>query len=168
MPLSSVVGASSILKPGVCTSTTRPAAPFEGQTIYETDTDTLLSYDGSAWVAYVKQTAGKVLQVVNTIKTDTFTATTGTGFTDITGLTVTITPSATSSKILIISTITSGLNTAGGFTLLRGSTVIGAGATAGSRRLVSTGYNQNPSAANQGFRQPSHYIGNDIQNTGNW
>jgi hypothetical protein len=50
MPLSSVVGASSILKPGVCTSSTRPAAPFEGQTIYETDTDLLKSYNGSSWV----------------------------------------------------------------------------------------------------------------------
>lgn len=50
MPLSSVIGASSILKPGVCTSTTRPAAPFEGQTIYETDTDLLKSYNGSSWV----------------------------------------------------------------------------------------------------------------------
>lgn len=37
------------LKFGVCTSTTRPAAPFEGQTIYETDTDRVYTYNGSAW-----------------------------------------------------------------------------------------------------------------------
>ena len=33
----------------VCTSTTRPASPFEGQRIYETDTNRELLYDGSAW-----------------------------------------------------------------------------------------------------------------------
>ena len=32
-----------------CTSSTRPASPSEGMTIYETDTDTVLTYSGSAW-----------------------------------------------------------------------------------------------------------------------
>jgi hypothetical protein len=32
-----------------CTSSTRPASPSEGMTIYETDTDSLLTYSGSAW-----------------------------------------------------------------------------------------------------------------------
>jgi hypothetical protein len=50
MPLSSVVGAQSIIKPGVCTSSTRPAVPFEGQVIFETDTDRLYVYNGTAWV----------------------------------------------------------------------------------------------------------------------
>jgi len=50
MPLSSVVGAQSIVKPGVCTSSTRPASPYDGQVIYETDTDKTLVYNGSAWV----------------------------------------------------------------------------------------------------------------------
>jgi hypothetical protein len=44
--------------------------------------------------------AFRVLQVVSTAKTDTFT-TGSTTYTDITGLTATITPSSTSSKILI-------------------------------------------------------------------
>jgi len=47
---------------------------------------------------------GKVLQVVSTTKTDTF-STTNTysgGFADITGLSVAITPSATSSKVLVL------------------------------------------------------------------
>lgn len=34
----------------ICTSSTRPASPFEGQTIYETDTDLSYTYNGSAWV----------------------------------------------------------------------------------------------------------------------
>jgi hypothetical protein len=37
-------------KPGVCTSTTRPSAPYEGQMIYETDTDRILVYNGSSWI----------------------------------------------------------------------------------------------------------------------
>lgn len=32
-----------------CTSATRPSAPSEGMTIYETDTDKILSYSGTAW-----------------------------------------------------------------------------------------------------------------------
>ncbi len=37
------------LKPGVCTSSTRPVNPYEGQMIYETDTDRILVWDGSVW-----------------------------------------------------------------------------------------------------------------------
>jgi hypothetical protein len=37
------------LRPGVCTSTTRPTAPYEGQMIYTTDLDTLEIWTGSAW-----------------------------------------------------------------------------------------------------------------------
>lgn len=33
----------------VCTSGTRPSSPVEGMTVYETDTDMLRSYTGSAW-----------------------------------------------------------------------------------------------------------------------
>lgn len=38
------------LRPGVCTSTTRPTAPYNGQVIYETDTKQTLVWQGSAWV----------------------------------------------------------------------------------------------------------------------
>ena len=50
MPFSSVLGANSVIRPGVCTSTTRPTVPYEGQLIYETDTDRVAAYNGSAWV----------------------------------------------------------------------------------------------------------------------
>ena len=33
----------------VCTSTTRPGSPVDGQHIYETDTDKTLSWDGTSW-----------------------------------------------------------------------------------------------------------------------
>ena len=83
---------------------------------------------------------GAVLQVVSTIKTDTFSTTSGT-LTDLTGMSVSITPTSTSSKILIQYSIGQFGSTADeivGIALLRGSTVIGAGATAGSRTLTST------------------------------
>lgn len=49
MPFSSVLGASSVIRPGVCTSTTRPTVPFTGQLIFETDTTRLAVWTGSAW-----------------------------------------------------------------------------------------------------------------------
>ena len=50
MPFTSVMGAQSIIKPGVATSGTRPASPFNGQVLYETDTAKIVSWNGSAWV----------------------------------------------------------------------------------------------------------------------
>lgn len=38
------------LRPGVVTSTTRPTNPYEGQVIYETDTDKVLVWNNSAWL----------------------------------------------------------------------------------------------------------------------
>ena len=70
MPLSSVVGAQSIIKPGVCTSSTRPASPYDGQVIYETDTDKIAVYDASAWV-YKTGTAAPVAPGIVVVKTQT-------------------------------------------------------------------------------------------------
>ena len=55
MPLSSVLGANSAIRPGVCTSSTRPSVPYTGQTIFETDTKRLVIYDGASWI-YVADT----------------------------------------------------------------------------------------------------------------
>ena len=49
MGLSNYLPSSRISQAGVCTSTTRPAAPYEGQMIYETDTDRIYCYTGSSW-----------------------------------------------------------------------------------------------------------------------
>lgn len=61
--------------------------------------------------------AGSILQVVSTTKTDTFT-TTSTSFTGVTGLSVTITPSSTSSKILVMADYMTGSSATGGSTVL--------------------------------------------------
>ena len=52
---------NSILQPGVCTSTTRPAAPYEGQAVYETDTNKTLIYNGTAWVIFNDPNAASVV-----------------------------------------------------------------------------------------------------------
>lgn len=94
------------LRPGVVTSTTRPTAPYTGQIIYETDTGYLRVWNGSVW-DYLSQkqgytaglTTGKVLQVVEGSLSGGVQNNTNV-FAD-TGLSATITPSATSSKILV-------------------------------------------------------------------
>jgi hypothetical protein len=86
MPLSSVVGAQSIIKPGVCTSSTRPASPFEGQMIYETDTDKVLVWNGTDWYANWNLPWGMVARA--TSSTD-YTLTTSAAIA--TGMTVTFT-----------------------------------------------------------------------------
>lgn len=50
MPLSTVLGAQSLVQPAVCTTATRPASPFTGQAIYDTTTATTLVWNGTAWV----------------------------------------------------------------------------------------------------------------------
>lgn len=57
MGLSNYLPTSAIAKPGVCTSSTRPASPYDGQVIYETDTDKTLVWNGSAWVLLSTGTA---------------------------------------------------------------------------------------------------------------
>jgi hypothetical protein len=91
----------------------------------------------TAAIATTKLGAGAVLQVVSTTKIDTFTLSSTTTFTDITGLSVSITPSSTSNKILIIVAISNG-NTVGtsvnAFRLVRGATAIGGGTASGNRQ----------------------------------
>tara|TARA_Y100000401_G_scaffold111736_1_gene110318 strand:- start:652 stop:1242 length:591 start_codon:yes stop_codon:yes gene_type:complete len=62
------------------------------------DTDML----AAGAVTAPKRGAGAILQIVSTTKTDTFSSSTVNLMVDITGLSATITPSATSSKILIL------------------------------------------------------------------
>lgn len=57
---------STGLRPGVCTSTTRPTAPFEGQMIYETDTNRVLVYEGAAWVMIADTDSPPGLELVKT------------------------------------------------------------------------------------------------------
>jgi hypothetical protein len=101
MGLSSSLGTAG-LKQGVCTSTTRPTGPYEGQMIYETDTDMVAIWNGTAWryIAATTPTNGTILQTVYGGTTTNVSNNTNT-FADTT-LTATITPKSTSSKVLVM------------------------------------------------------------------
>lgn len=102
----------------------------------------VLTYDGSSslWLPQ-PGLAGIGSNVVQTVKTDTFT-TTSTSYTTVTGLTATITPSSDTSQVLIIAQVSHGYgnNTGiGHFKVTRGGTDIYVGTTAGSRIANSFG-----------------------------
>ena len=84
---------------------------------------------------------GKILQVVQSAKTDTF-STSSSSYTDVTGLSVDITPSSSSNKVLVILDIKVGAgheDAAFAGKLVRASTDIYVGASASSRTLGSFG-----------------------------
>lgn len=145
------------------------ASPVEGMLTYMEDTNQFEAYGGTAigwssasnfifgtavptdgqvasystavsgWVP-ADASSGKILQVVSTTKTDAF-STTSTSFTDITGLSVSITPSSASNKILVLFTVQASHPNAGGdlnINLVRDSTSILVG-TSGTLENV-TGY----------------------------
>jgi len=72
--------------------------------------------------------AGNILQVKQTVKTDTTSVTSAT-YTDLSGLTVSITPSSTSNKILVCFVVQYGghNNSYAGFKAYRGSTLLATG-----------------------------------------
>jgi len=85
--------------------------------------------------------AGNVLQVVQTVKTDT-ASTSSESWNDITGLSVSITPASSSNKILVFADINFGTNDNSCFLffkLVRGSTDIYVGNASGSRTRATTG-----------------------------
>lgn len=89
----------------------------EGQLAYLEDADVVQYYTGAAWATVGPTTSG-VVQVKSTAKTDTFT-TTSTSFVDITGLSVSITPTSASNKILILAQVTIGFPNGAAFGHLR-------------------------------------------------
>jgi hypothetical protein len=83
------------------------------------------------------------VQVKQTVKTDTFTMA-STTFADITGLSVSITPTSASNKILVfahVNTVGTVTTSSSGIRLVRDSTPISVGDAAGSRVQVSGGSN---------------------------
>ena len=82
--------------------------------------------------------AGSVLQVVQTVKTDTWSNATQNTWNDVTGLSVSITPSSSSSKILVIGNINYSAASNTYYRIVRNSTEICVGDTSGSR-ISATG-----------------------------
>ena len=109
---------------------------------------------------------GKMGQVVSVIKTDKFT-TTSSSFTDITGMTVNITPSASSSKILIMLSLGAFQNDIGDSTVY-GNFVRGSTALAQGNNITGTectfAHRQNTSA-NNNFQTPIYFTFLDSPST---
>jgi hypothetical protein len=96
-----------------------------------------MAYTSSQIVQAVPIPSG-VLQVVQTVKSDTFTST-STSYVDITGLSVSITPTSASNKVLVFAVVNGAGTTAVSdmtVQLLRNSTAIGNGDAAGSRSVA--------------------------------
>jgi len=91
-------------------------------------------------------TPGCILQVLSASKTDTF-STNSTSYTDITGLSVAITPSSSSNKILVMmNCVVGNQNNVSAFVqIVRDSTAIHIGDAAGSRIRATAGTADDPS-----------------------
>jgi hypothetical protein len=115
-----------------------PTTSFTGATVETSiaDSDLVLIYDDSATavrkmtkanlVAGIGASAGQVIQVVSVVK-DGDQSTTSTSPVDVTSLSVNITPSSASNKVLVLVNINNISNDGGGLTfvrILRGATVV--------------------------------------------
>ena len=125
--------------PSVAVQSTAPTG-YEGQLwLDDTDGSMYVYYTdpgggSSSWIGAVSRSGG-ILQVVQAVKSDTF-STTATSFTDIPGLTASITPRSTSSKILVMANVQHGRSDASGsvtFRLNGGNASDYVGDAAGSR-----------------------------------
>ena len=104
--------------------------------INDSGDNNLITSDGSGVITSSKF---KIGQIVQTTKTDTFN-TTSSSFTDLTGMSLSITPTSTSSKILLKTCVTWGgsQNVYGFGKFVRGSTDIFMGDSGGGNRTSAT------------------------------
>jgi hypothetical protein len=116
-------------------------SPSEGMLTYLKDTDALEKYTN----AWVPAAPGKILQVVQTVKSDSYSVSLGSGATDtqdIPSFSASITPSSASSKVLIFaSTLGSAGGGADGIFLRRNGSNLTAslGDSVGSRTRITSG-----------------------------
>ena len=125
-------GGTSVLTIGTATQTIKLPGGTPGA-------DKVLTSDAVGGATWAAAGGGKILQVIQTAKTDT-DSTTSTSFVDMAGMTVSITPSATTSKVLVFVdlNVNSGDLWMINMRLLRDSTPIFIGDQAGSNRARST------------------------------
>ena len=92
---------------------------------------------------YAAANGGKIIQVVSVVKTDTFSGSSA-SYIDITGITVTITPTSATNKVFVFANI-QGSNSAGVavaiMQLVRDSTAIAVGDASGSRSVGTSSLN---------------------------
>jgi hypothetical protein len=113
---------------------TLPSADGSSGQVLQTNGSGVLSFAG------VSASAGQVIQVLSTTKQDTFSVSTASGtFNDVTGLSVSITPSSASNKILIICHVVGAIDADDNrqFIMIKrnGSQLLGASGTASGNRI---------------------------------
>jgi len=105
-------------------------------------TGQVLTVSGGAPVWATAASSSKFGQIVQTFKSDSFTANAGSSYTDVTGMSVSITPTVSTSKVLVqVSMVGDGNvgNSSAAWQLVRGSTAINLGDASGSRIQASNG-----------------------------
>jgi hypothetical protein len=126
--------------------TTAIPSPLRGMVTYLQNSDALFSYNGTAWVRAVNVasiSSGPIIQVLQTVKTDPF-STTSNSYVGVTGFSATITPRATTSKVLVLmttqgATTTGTTSSVGGLRIMRGATSLPVGgADTGRSQVAST------------------------------
>jgi hypothetical protein len=140
-----------------------PTTSFTGATVETSiaDSDLVLIYDDSATavrkmtkanlVSGIGASAGQVIQVLQSFKDDVF-STTSTSYVDITGMSVSITPSSASNKILVFVFLGNVTGTDVPWVkLFRGATEIGSGS--GANGVLAHTYSG-------GASEGEHYFGN--------
>jgi hypothetical protein len=137
-------------------------SPTEGMVTYLKDTDALEKFTTvfepiAPPLTTANFPAGTILQVVQTTKTGTFSASVLTGATvDVDGLSASITPRATSSDILVLFDVSSDQAVVGHSLILkRNGTAISVGDAEGSRTQVTSGGN---TARGQGINVSSAMV----------
>jgi hypothetical protein len=128
---------------------------------YGTSGQVLTSQGSGSAPQWATPAGGKILQVKQTVKTDTFT-TSASGNIAITGLSVSITPSATSSKILVMYSVNydnNRSNSGGGFRIYRNASTLLANAdSAGNRYLVNADFGANANQDQAGMHRSFTYL----------
>jgi len=125
------------------------------------DTITEKTSGNGVQIADLVPAAGMVVQVVSTTKTDTWSGAPGAGvFLDITGLSVDITPTSATSKILVTfsTNVSAAAASTTGVRLVRNSTVISVGDAAGNRPVATTGGGGNEGATWNGDVLASSFL----------
>lgn len=115
------------------------ASPTEGMVAYLNDSNLMTIYDGANWKNALNTTGG-ILQVVTANSNTEISSSSASAVT--TGLTATITPSSTNSRIAIFTSFPSqnnGVATSATYTLFRGTV---AGTNLGTTNFASPGFAQ--------------------------
>ena len=134
------------------------SSPSEKLEVNGTVKATAFEGDGSALTNV--SGGGKLLQVVSTTKSDTWSSSLTGQYQDITGFNATITPSSTSSKILVNFHTNGGNNSLVKFRIVRGTTAIGIGANTnvGSRTRATTGGHTHALDANRAINASMTFL----------